>query len=157
MDDRPRSQAHGKQSTPQAVATEEPLTGGNRARQVVRAGDTATGSTTWATWPGPGASSRRAGYRSPTKPGIYANCATVTAPPNQRTSWTRWCAGGHRGGERQRSHTHGWSLIAGFDGWPRWEGTTTYTSGPDDTGALAAYLVAHSPVPAPPGDRVTIL
>ncbi|MEU4223337.1 5'-nucleotidase [Nonomuraea sp. NPDC026600] len=49
-----------------------------------------------------------------------------------------------------------WSLIAGFDGWPRWEGTTTYTSGPDDTGALATYLVAHSPVPAPPGDRVTI-
>jgi hypothetical protein len=51
----------------------------------------------------------------------------------------------------------GWSLIAGFDGWPRWEGTTTYTSGPDDTGALATYLVAHSPVSAPPGDRVTIL
>ncbi|TDD19695.1 5'-nucleotidase C-terminal domain-containing protein [Nonomuraea diastatica] len=49
----------------------------------------------------------------------------------------------------------GWSLIAGFDGWPRWEGTTTYTSGPDDTGALATYLVAHSPVSAPPGDRVT--
>ncbi|MEV1244826.1 5'-nucleotidase [Nonomuraea sp. NPDC049750] len=50
----------------------------------------------------------------------------------------------------------GWSLIAGFDGWPRWEGTTTYTSGADDTGALASYLVAHSPVTAPPGDRVTV-
>ncbi|MFF3437947.1 5'-nucleotidase C-terminal domain-containing protein [Streptosporangium sp. NPDC002721] len=49
-----------------------------------------------------------------------------------------------------------WSLIAGFDGWPRWEGTTTYTSGPDDTGALATYLVANSPVPAPAGDRVTV-
>ncbi|MFI7610868.1 5'-nucleotidase C-terminal domain-containing protein [Nonomuraea terrae] len=49
-----------------------------------------------------------------------------------------------------------WSLIAGFDGWPRWEGTTTYRSGPDDTGALATYLVAHSPVSAPPGDRVTV-
>lgn len=49
-----------------------------------------------------------------------------------------------------------WSLIAGFDGWPRWEGTTTYRSGPDDTGALATYLVAHSPVAAPAGDRVTI-
>ncbi|SEH01020.1 5'-nucleotidase, C-terminal domain [Nonomuraea solani] len=50
----------------------------------------------------------------------------------------------------------GWSLIAGFDGWPRWEGTTTYLSGPDDTGALATYLVAHSPVRAPAGDRVTV-
>ncbi|MEV4391737.1 5'-nucleotidase C-terminal domain-containing protein [Nonomuraea sp. NPDC049607] len=49
-----------------------------------------------------------------------------------------------------------WSLIAGFDGWPRWEGTTTYTSGPDDTGALAGYLVAHAPVSAPAGDRVTV-
>ncbi|MGW0805420.1 5'-nucleotidase C-terminal domain-containing protein [Nonomuraea sp. NPDC002799] len=50
----------------------------------------------------------------------------------------------------------GWSLIAGADGWPRWEGTTTYTKGPDDTGALATYLVAHSPVSAPAGDRVTV-
>lgn len=49
-----------------------------------------------------------------------------------------------------------WSLIAGFDGWPRWEGTTTYTGGPDDTGALASYLAAHSPVAAPAGDRVTV-
>ncbi|MFI7466525.1 hypothetical protein [Nonomuraea sp. NPDC049646] len=49
-----------------------------------------------------------------------------------------------------------WSLIAGFDGWPRWEGATTYTGGPDDTGALASYLAAHSPVTAPAGDRVTV-
>ncbi|MFB9721546.1 5'-nucleotidase C-terminal domain-containing protein [Planobispora longispora] len=48
-------------------------------------------------------------------------------------------------------------LMGGWEGFPQWTGTTRVaTSGPDNTGALAAYIANHSPVPAPKGDRVTI-
>ncbi|MBN6056494.1 5'-nucleotidase C-terminal domain-containing protein, partial [Nonomuraea sp. RK-328] len=48
-------------------------------------------------------------------------------------------------------------LMGGWEGFPQWEGTTSVShSGPDDTGALAAYIANHSPIHAPKGDRVTI-
>ncbi|MFF5211245.1 5'-nucleotidase C-terminal domain-containing protein [Streptosporangium sp. NPDC000396] len=48
-------------------------------------------------------------------------------------------------------------LMGGWQGFPRWEGSTSvYHGGPDDTGALASYIANHSPVHAPKGDRVTL-
>ncbi|MEU9885794.1 5'-nucleotidase [Sphaerisporangium sp. NPDC051011] len=48
-------------------------------------------------------------------------------------------------------------LMGGWQGFPRWQGSTTvYLGGQDDQGALASYLVKNSPVHAPSGDRVTI-
>ncbi|WP_436763717.1 5'-nucleotidase C-terminal domain-containing protein [Streptosporangium sp. V21-05] len=48
-------------------------------------------------------------------------------------------------------------LMGGWQGFPRWEGTTSvYHGGPDDMAALASYLVKNSPVNAPAGDRVTV-
>ncbi|MFG1685624.1 5'-nucleotidase C-terminal domain-containing protein [Nonomuraea sp. NPDC049269] len=50
-----------------------------------------------------------------------------------------------------------YNLAAGQEGFPAWNwSTNVYTAGPDDTGALATYLVAHSPIHAPQGDRVTL-
>ncbi|MGI5493151.1 5'-nucleotidase C-terminal domain-containing protein [Microtetraspora malaysiensis] len=48
-------------------------------------------------------------------------------------------------------------LMGGWEGFPQWEGSTTvYRGGPDDTGALASYIVKNSPVGAPEGDRIII-
>ncbi|MER6826004.1 5'-nucleotidase C-terminal domain-containing protein [Streptosporangium sp. NPDC000563] len=48
-------------------------------------------------------------------------------------------------------------LMGGWQGFPQWTGTTSvYHGGPDDTAALASYLVKNSPVNPPAGDRVTI-
>ncbi|OUC97618.1 hypothetical protein CA984_10380 [Streptosporangium minutum] len=48
-------------------------------------------------------------------------------------------------------------LMGGWQGFPKWEGSTSvYHGGPDDTGALASYIVKNSPVRAPKGDRVTV-
>ncbi|SEF91290.1 5'-nucleotidase, C-terminal domain [Nonomuraea solani] len=48
-------------------------------------------------------------------------------------------------------------LRYGGQGFPAWEGAkSVYRGGPDDTGALASYIAAHSPLAAPKGDRVTV-
>ncbi|MEW9530921.1 5'-nucleotidase C-terminal domain-containing protein [Microbispora sp. NPDC049125] len=50
-----------------------------------------------------------------------------------------------------------YTLAGGWEGFPRWEGSTSfYHGGPDDRGALATYIAKNSPVAAPAGDRVTI-
>lgn len=48
-------------------------------------------------------------------------------------------------------------LMGGWQGFPQWEGSTRIsTSGPDDQGALASYIVKNSPLIPPTGDRVTV-